>query len=229
MQVAFFLEKAGVDYFVQWLKRYCSIRGPFFSVTLPGLGDDITISPTEPLEGEMTSRPAEPVVTVTLVPAEPVHHRNGSTHITIDGLYRLPDEPSSSPSHRLPGMIVLDVMPFDSNDTKGLEVLALCTVSRVMKRFKEILGAIAERWPSAAEPIAKALGTPIQPAKLIEDGASNGEATERLPHPDVRKRRKEVEKLWRQGLTDSEIAGQLFVSESTVKRDREVLDLKTRS
>lgn len=62
----------------------------------------------------------------------------------------------------------------------------------------------------------------------IDDETSSIALTRKL-HPEIRERRKQVKKLWLKGMTDANIARRLLVSESTVKRDRGELGLKSRS
>ena len=57
----------------------------------------------------------------------------------------------------------------------------------------------------------------------------DGEEPERSAHPSVRERRERVKAMWENGLTDLEIAKAVCASESTVKRDRKALNLKTKS
>jgi len=64
--------------------------------------------------------------------------------------------------------------------------------------------------------------------EAMNDGTGNEEILERQKSPRIIQRRKEVKELWVQGLTDCEIAERLACGESTVKRDRNVMGLKTR-
>jgi hypothetical protein len=77
----------------------------------------------------------------------------------------------------------------------------------------------SERWLSSRYP---------KPKQTIIDTPPNQEDNERLPHPEIRKRRENVKKLWGQGHTDAEMAESLSCSEKTVQRDRESWGLKSR-
>jgi hypothetical protein len=130
------------------------------------------------------------------------------------------DEAPSSwpPRRRLRDRFYFDIVPCGL----AIEVIAWCGIPELIGFYKELLKKLAESHPEAEVTIAKALGTPVE-------DTGNREVPERLLHPEIRERRKNVKKLWTQGLTGAEIAVQLVVSESTVKRDRKALGLKTKS